>query len=119
MIVAFDFHGSVDVQPNLRALAQALLGAGNDCHVISAIGHESHKDTINWRLEQIGIPWSGVHFVIFPRPLTVGGAVEWELGNMKADIMAKIGATILFDDNPYICKAVRARGYSCFFVGAL
>jgi hypothetical protein len=35
---------------------------------------------------------------------------------MKADVMRKIGAEILFDDNPHIVRAVRAEGLRAFQV---
>jgi hypothetical protein len=62
------------------------------------------------------IQWTGVHTVIIPGTPKPDGEVERQVGRMKADVMRKIGAEILFDDNPHIVRAVRAEGLRAFQV---
>lgn len=115
MIVAFDLHGVLDAQLHMRDLAAALAGDGHEAHVICAVATGDGVEKYRAKVAGLGIAFAGVHFVEFagaPVP-----AVAYRVGEMKAAVMRQVGATLLFDDNPHICRAVRHAGLTACYVG--
>ena len=116
MIFAFDYNGTTQKYAVLREMARLLIKANHECHIISAIGNSGAEAACRDDINSWGIAWTGIHFVLFPRPLEVGGVVEYEIGQLKANVMRAVGAAALYDDNPYICRAVRDAGFLAFQV---
>jgi hypothetical protein len=106
MIIAFDYGGVLEVNPTLRELGKSLLVA-NEVHIISAV-HPKDEARIRADIESWGIEWSGVHFVHFTKKPVP--QVAYEVGKKKARVMEQIGASMLFDDNPHICRALKDEG---------
>lgn len=109
MIVAFDFHGSLGSLPTLRRLCREMAHGGHQCHLISALGMDDPNEAKYRELiPSWGIAFAGIHFVRFSGTPTPD--VAYKVGLLKVDVMKRIDATILFDDNPHICRAVKDSG---------
>jgi hypothetical protein len=119
MIIAMDLFGSLQSFPTLRRLAGVLLDGGQPVCVISAVDvNDPHEEKYRAEIESWGVPFASVDFVRFKGPARPDGAVEYAIGGQKVEVMRRVGATILFDDNPWICKAVRDAGFlACQLVG--
>ena len=113
MIVAFDYHGVLEISKPLRELAKTLLAGGNEIHIISAISHWQKEEDAKKVIDSWEIPWHGVHFIHFEGAPTP--QVSYRVGKMKAEKMKEISADVLFDDNEHICKAVRDEGLDVVF----
>ena len=63
------------------------------------------------RIAECGFQWEQIiGFSNAPEvtlAITSDGKAEYQIGLAKARYAKQIGATILFDDNPYICRAVK------------
>lgn len=106
MIIAFDLGKTLSAHPALRAVARGLLRVGCRVHIISAV---YRKDEARARamIDGWGVPFTGIHFVYQDNlPMTAAG-----IGRAKGEVMASIGAAILFDDNPAIVQWLNEAGW--------
>ena len=109
MVIAMDFNGCLRSLVILRDLAKGMLAKGFEVHVISAVGRgDPHLVEYRQEIDGWNIPFTVVHFVEFDGTPTPD--VAYRVGMQKVDVMRDIGASVLFDDNPHICRAVRDVG---------
>lgn len=111
-VVAFDFGGTLAAQPALQQLAVALVRAGFEVHIISAVpneplyARESTLSEIRKLCEELEIQLAGVHIVLHPR----GDNGSQVAGREKVRVMQEIGANWLIDDNVVVAGVVREAG---------
>jgi acid phosphatase class B len=84
-----------------RELAAALLAAGNEVHVISAIG-KSRAGTVAAEVTRLGIPVTAVHEVVFTHPR--------ESPALKTAKCLELGISVFYDDRDDVCRAMTAAG---------
>jgi hypothetical protein len=102
MRIGFDYwnvcsHHSVV----FRELAAALLAAGHEVHVISAIGR-GRAGTVASEIGKLGIPVTAVHEVIFGHPR--------ESPALKTAKCTELGISVFYDDRDDVCRAMTATG---------
>ena len=84
-----------------RELAAALLAAGHEVHVISAIGR-NRSGTIAAEVAALGIPVTAVHEVTFRHPR--------ESPALKTAECLRLGITVFYDDRDDVCREMTATG---------
>jgi hypothetical protein len=84
-----------------RELAAALLAAGNEVHVISAIG-AGRAGTVAGEIARLAISVTAVHEVIFTHPR--------ESPELKTARCLELGISVFCDDRDDVCRAMTATG---------
>ena len=98
---AFDWGGTLNENPELIELANALLAAGHECHVISvAWPHENRYQRV---LDHNVAPFTGIHVI-----LETGNTQH---GIEKVKIMKLLGCTVIYDDNDDVIRHAKAAGF--------
>ena len=81
-------------------LARALLAAGHEVHIVTAVGHV-RKKTVRADIEALDIPHTDVHVVIFDHPR--------EAPTRKYAVCKAVGITLFFDDRMDTCEYLNER----------
>lgn len=119
---AFDYGGVLEDRPDMWELASALRSAGHQISVISWCGaHDGvNSEAFKKRTAEFGIAWLNiVGFGSAPEvtlAVNADGRAEYQIGQAKARHMKAMGASALFDDNPWICRAVQHAGLKAYQV---
>lgn len=119
---AFDWGEVLENKPAMWEIARALAAAGHQVSIVSWCGENDGPKSAEGRkrITDSGIPWKYlVGFCAAPEvtlAVNPDGKAEFQIGQAKAQQMALIGATVLFDDNPYICDAVQKAGFQALRV---
>lgn len=119
---AFDWGGVLEDRPTTWEIAKSLCREGHAVSIISWCGENDgpKSDEGKRRIAASGIDWKNVVGFCNAPEVTLAvnpdGKAEYQIGQAKARIAKEIGASALFDDNPYICKAVRDAGLQAFQV---
>jgi hypothetical protein len=102
MKTGLDFWNVCSHHPDaFRELAAALLAAGNEVHVISAVG-ASRAGTVATDIARLAIPVTAVHEVIFTHPR--------ESPELKTVRCLELGISVFYDDRDDVCRAMTATG---------
>lgn len=102
MKIGLDYWNVCSTHPDyFRWLARAALAAGDEVHVISAIGR-NRMGTVAGEIEQLGIPVTAVHEVVFDHPRES----PWR----KVSKVLELGITVYYDDRDDVCEAMTASG---------
>lgn len=108
--IAFDYGKALEDHEQLVGLAASAAKSGK-VHLICAISDTEHEPDIRDECKKMPFKFASLNFLLFDlNKVRPGGVEEFEIGKRKAAVMKKVGATILVDDNPYICAAVREAG---------
>lgn len=96
-IYAFDLDGTLD-RPELAQLANDLLAAGHEVHVVTGAQADIGEWTLEARhakLASLGVSPSAIHRCF--------GLTYEEIGRKKREVCDSIGAILVFDDaNSYV-----------------
>lgn len=119
---AFDWGGVLENSPETWDVARSLLSQGHQISIISWCGeHDGARgEAAKQKIERSKLVFD--HIIGFGSAPEVtlainpDGKAEFQIGQAKARHMRAIGAIALFDDNPYICEAVRGAGLQAFRV---
>jgi hypothetical protein len=102
MKYGFDYWNVCSHHPDVfRELAAALLAAGNEVHVISAVG-KNRTGTVASDIRRLRIPVTAVHEVVFTHPR--------ESPALKTAKCLALGIGVFFDDRDDVCRAMTATG---------
>jgi hypothetical protein len=102
MRIGLDYWNVLSHHPAVfRELAAALLAAGNEVHVISAIG-KGRSGTIAAEVRRLRIPVTAVHEVVFDHPR--------ESPELKTARCLALGISVFFDDRDDVCRVMTATG---------
>lgn len=93
-----------------RNLASQNIVAGNEIHIISAIG-KNRRNTIRQEVEDLGIPYTEVHELVFRHPS--------ESPALKALKCAELGISVFYDDREDVCAELVSKGILAFRVPRL
>ena len=105
MKIGLDYWNCCSHHPGyFRSLATLALTAGHEVHVVSAVGRR-HAGSVAPAIAELGIPVTGVHEVLFKRPvespaLKVAKCLELGFGGQDA----------FYDDRDDVCRAMTAAG---------
>jgi len=99
-IFGFDWGGTLNENPALIDIANALLKDGHEAHVISVAW--PHEDRLKRVQKHNVAPFTDIHVI-----LETGNTQH---GIEKVKIMNQIGCTVIFDDNDDVIKHVKAAG---------
>lgn len=103
MIYAFDWGGTLNVNPELMNIAEVLLEEGHEVHVISvAWPHEKREERLQKYQQENNIYFSGVHVIIET------GSTQH--GEEKVRIMKQLNCRVIFDDNQDVINKAREAG---------
>lgn len=100
MHVAFDYGSTLNDRPQIQDLSRLLPKAKK--HLISACD-TWEEPLIAAFLKEHGLEFESVNFVKH-------GAGGYQTGINKVKVMVERGITVLIDDNPDVCRAVRDAG---------
>jgi hypothetical protein len=95
------WHVCSDHPGYFAALSRAHLWAGDEVHVISAIGR-SRSGTILAEVHSLAIPYTAVHEVVFMHPR--------ESPRLKLAKCLELGITVYYDDRDDVCRLLAGRG---------
>jgi acid phosphatase class B len=84
-----------------RRLASLHLVAGDEIHVVSAVGR-NRAGSVAPAVTDLGIPVTAVHEVLFRRPV--------ESPALKVAKAAELGLTVFYDDRDDVCRAMTEAG---------
>lgn len=102
MKTGFDYWNVCSHHPEIfRELAAALLAAGSEVHVISAVGR-NRAGTVAGEIRHLGIPVTAVHEVVFSHPR--------ESPRLKTAKCLELGITVFYDDRDDVCQVMTATG---------
>jgi hypothetical protein len=102
MRTGLDYWNVISHHPDVfRELAAALLAAGHEVHVISAIG-KSRAGTVAGDIRRLRIPVTAVHEVVFDHPR--------ESPALKTAKCLELGIGTHYDDRDDVCRAMTATG---------
>lgn len=101
MIIGIDYWNVISHHPYFTDLAFALLAAGHEVHVISAVGPRS-AGTVVPDLDMMGFPRTSAREVRFDHPL--------EAPALKLAACRELGITVFYDDRQDICDLLAASG---------
>lgn len=98
MKAGFDYWNVCSDHPEIfRDLAVALLRSGHEVHVVTAIG-KNRKGTIAGEVQDLGIPVTAVHEVIFRHPR--------QSPELKVAKALELGLDVFWDDRDDVCYAM-------------
>lgn len=102
MKIGLDYWNVISAHPDyFRQLAQFHLGAGDEVHIISAIGR-SRACTVQRDVDALGIPYTAVHEVVFGHPRE---------SPLRKTVRAQaLGITVFYDDRDDVCEAMTKAG---------
>jgi 5'(3')-deoxyribonucleotidase len=99
-----------EAKPVLRKLSRHF-----DLVVVSSRGQLVQKDTVDWLKEEYGEIFSALHFADMWDRYDL--KLEERLKGTKTDILVKIGAAYLIDDQPKHCLAAAEAGITAVLYG--
>jgi acid phosphatase class B len=102
MILGLDYWNVISTHPDyFRQLARFHLDAGDEVHVISAIGPGRAGTTAD-EIKALGIPFTAVHEVVFDHPRES----PWR----KRDLAVRLGIGVFYDDRDDVCEEMASSG---------
>lgn len=96
----FDMHGVLSHHEWAREMARALLKAGHEVHVVTAVDNE--EESRAW-VASLGISFTAVH--------CIHATSHADAGDKKAAVMKEKGIQLLLDDVPDVIAHVRHHGF--------
>lgn len=95
-------------QPDLVWIAALMMESCIETHVISHVspGHEEQRRR---HIERLNLRFDGIHVGVFSTNPDDGNPT-------KSDKMKEVGATLLFDDNPSVCREVQKAGLHAILI---
>lgn len=100
--IGLDYWNTCSHHPGyFRRLAAQALAAGDEVHVISAIG-ASRSGTIAGEVRALGIPVTAVHELVFSHPR--------ESPALKTSACLRLGISVYYDDRDDVCREMTATG---------
>lgn len=122
--IAFDWGGVLSDRPTMWWLADNLSFCGIKVSIISWCGPNDavRSEEGKIRLADSGIPWANI--IGFDQYGSEDGIIipsgapryDYMVGIGKVRHMREIGATAIFDDNPWVVRAVQDSGLQAFQV---
>jgi len=102
MRIGLDYWNVISDHPwYFRRLAAMELDAGNEVHVISAIG-ANRKGTVEADVQHLGVPFTKVHEVVFRHPR--------ESPVLKTALAVQLGLEVFYDDREDVCATMTSAG---------
>ena len=102
MKVGIDYWNTISHNAEVfRELAAALLLAGHEVYVVTAVGHR-RKHTVLDEIAALRVPQTGVRMVVFDHPR--------EAPRLKHEVCQELGIALFFDDREDTCRYLRERG---------
>jgi len=102
MKVGLDYWNTISHNPEaFRALASALLLAGHEVYVVTAVGHR-RKQTVLDEIAALNFPQTGVRMVVFDHPR--------DAPRLKYEVCHELGISVFFDDRTDTCAYLNERG---------
>jgi hypothetical protein len=102
MKIGLDYWQVISHYPEyFRELARAHMALDGEVHVISAIG-KHRSGTVADEVEELGIPNSGVHEVVFRH--------SSESPELKLAKCLELGIQVFYDDREDVCRLLNKHG---------
>jgi hypothetical protein len=100
--VGFDYWNVISHYPaQFGLMAHALIDAGHEVFVISAIGR-NRLGTITDEVTALGVPFTEVHEIVFSHPR--------ESPALKTAKALKLDIDVFYDDRDDVCRAMAGTG---------